>query len=178
MIKRFFSLLICSLFLFNISGYYIVFSILQHQVRKEMKALIKSELPDEKMEIIIIPDSEILSGKSTLTFIKKNEFYYKGNLYDIVKRTRGENSSIFYCINDKQEEKLFAGLDDHIRSNMDKNTNAKSKSVQIAKNIIKEALPESKKPISSITFREYYYRTFTSFVIWQYSQVDSPPPKA
>ena len=176
--KKIFSILLCSIFLFNVLGYFVVFKLMQHNVRKEMKARIKRNLRDEEMEIIVIPNNKIGTKESEFKYVKKNEFIYKGNLYDIVRKKDDGKNTIFYCINDKQEEALFAGLNEHIMRNTDQNLPANNNSKILSKNIIKEALPEKPEYLKSFitgNINDFYY---TSLILEQYIPVFSPPPKA
>jgi len=56
---------------------------------------------------------------SALEWIKSFEFRYRGNLYDIVRTGQSGDTTFYYCINDVQEERLFAGLDGHVRRQME-----------------------------------------------------------
>ncbi len=175
--RKFLSLVLCAFFLFNVSGYYVIFRLMQYHARKEMKAYIKNNLSDDEMEMVIVSDSEISSPLSSFKFVKKNEFTYKGKLYDIVRRKKDGDNTIFYCINDKQEEKLFAGLNEHIKWNTDNNAPSKSRSVQLLKNIVKEALPENALLLCSNQQNFNIHFNYDSFLKTQFIPILFPPPK-
>ncbi|MFA4851576.1 MAG: hypothetical protein WC599_03565 [Bacteroidales bacterium] len=180
-----FSILLLILFLFNVSGYFVVFKLMRYNARKEMKAYIKQNLRDDEMEIVVVPNSEIGASGSGFRFVEENEFIYNDKLYDIVKKKTDGNNTIFYCINDKQEEKLFAGINEHIKRNTDQNlpagrqgTPAKDKSNNLTKSIVKEALPE--KPgflCCDITQATTHFK-YVSLIQKQFIPILSPPPKA
>jgi len=158
---------------------------MQYDARKEMKARIKRNLRDEEMEIVVVPNNKIGTKGSEFKYVKKNEFIYKGNLYDIVRKKTDGNNTIFYCINDKQEEKLFAGLNDHINRNTDQNlpaceqgTPTKNKSTLLSKNIIKEALPEKPEFLCCDITQAITYFKYASLIQEQFITVPSPPPKS
>ncbi|NTW32229.1 MAG: hypothetical protein HGB12_06345 [Bacteroidetes bacterium] len=176
--RKILSIILCGIFLFNMAGYYVVFIIMQRNARSEMKAMIKQSIPDEEMEEIIIPISQIASANSELKFIKKNEFIYKGKLYDIVKRKNEGSNTIFYCINDKQEEELFSGLNEHINRNIDQNNPSRKNSKFLSKSIVKEALPEKPKHLFYINnINRIFYKN--SWLIQnQFIPILTPPPKA
>lgn len=171
------ALLICIIFLLNLSGHYIMFSIIRQQARSDMKAFIKNNLGDEELEKIIISDNDLTSSASQIKFIKKNEFIHKGKLYDIVRRKREDNQTVFYCINDKTEEKLFSNLDEHIKRNSDSSPVSKSLSALILKILTKEALPDNSVELMHV------YGVYTSFldynekIIQQFLPVFTPPPE-
>lgn len=52
-----------------------------------------------------------------------NEFYYKGELYDIIRTTETYDSLIIYCLNDKTEEKL---KEKFVKENSKTNENSNS----------------------------------------------------
>jgi hypothetical protein len=178
LMRKLLSLILCMVFLFNISGYYFVFKILQNNIRKEMKTLIKSTISEDETETIIISDSEMLSPSSSFKFLKKNEFTYKGKLYDIVHRKKENGINTFYCINDKQEEKLFSGLHEFIKFNMDNNIPVKNKLNSLIKNIVKEAIPDNlRSSFNDFSISDMFF-TYRSNFTEQFISVLSPPPKA
>jgi len=176
--KKIVSILLCAIFLFNIAGYYVVFVIMQHTARSEMKNLIKQSIPEVEMEKIIIPTSQIASTNSELKFVKKNEFIYKGKLFDIVKRKNEGCNTIFYCINDKQEEKLFSGLNEHIKRNIDQNNPSQNNSKFLSKSIIKEAIPEKVQQLFNINNTNTTYYRYSWLIQKLVIPIYTPPPKA
>jgi hypothetical protein len=175
--RKFLSLVLCLVILFNVSGYYIAFKIMHIQARKEMKAYIKNNLDEDELEIIMISDSEISSASSSFRFIKKNEFTYKGKLYDIVHQKIEGSNTTFYCINDKKEEKLFANLDDHIKCHTDKYPVSKSRSAQLIKSIVKDALPEKKQILKSQTDSQNILYAYIVNLTEQFIPIILPPPE-
>lgn len=176
--KKLLSILFLFIFLFNLSGYYFVFNVMQKSARKEMKALIKKNIPKTDLEKLVISENE-MNSPDIFNFKDDNkEFIYNGKLYDIISETKDGSNTIFYCINDKNEEKLFAGLHEHIRNNYDQNVPSKSRSGLLIKNIIKEALPDlyhEMKSFQTLTFIFFEDR----FVLTdQFIPIFSPPPEA
>jgi hypothetical protein len=176
--KKILSILFLAIFLFNLLGYYFVVYLMQQSVHSEMKAFIKKNPPLDKLERLVISDKEMNSREVFKFKDDKKEFVYNGKLYDIVKETKDGTNTIFYCINDKNEEQLLAGLCEHFKNNFDQNGPAKDKSRQLIKNIIKEALPDSHSTIKSFQsltfiFFEYHFELTNQFI-----PVFSPPPEA
>ena len=108
--KRILSILFLFVFLFNLAGYFIVFEVRQYSAKQEMKIFIKNNIPENELTKIIIPNSELTSSSSEFRQTEENEFVYQGKYYDIVNKKTDGNNTIFYCINDKNEEKLFEEL--------------------------------------------------------------------
>jgi hypothetical protein len=175
--KKIFSIFLLLIFLFNLAGYFIVFKIMQCSVQQEMKTYLENNPSSKETETIVIPNSELASS-SRLKFIDDDEFTYNGKLYDIVSKKTVNGSTVFYCMNDKQEEKLYAALKDHVMHNTDQNLPVKDKSNLIIKNIIKEALTD--KNITQAMSAEAYHMCFrfNSTLIQNFITVQSPPPKA
>lgn len=113
--KRFISIALVSLYLFNLFGYMATFVAAQAQIRREVKARIKQRVPAGDLVLISITPATA----SSLQWIKSFEFRYRGGLYDIVRVEQRADTTRFFCINDLQEESLFAGLDEHVRRQME-----------------------------------------------------------
>lgn len=128
--KKVISFFLLSLFLYCTTGIFIGFKVQQYQVRKEIKKMIKSRVPEnELIAWSFHPDSE---EYAKLDWIENKEFRYKGQMFDIVRRSVGpDGTEHFLCVNDKQEEKLFANLDQLVQTQMNSagNSNNGSKNV-------------------------------------------------
>jgi len=91
--------------LFNSAGYYLLFELHKYQIKQEMKALIQSN--PSNYTIVKIDNVE---NEKEFTWIHEKEFRYKGSMYDIVRTVKKGNTTIFICLHDTRESKLFAGL--------------------------------------------------------------------
>jgi hypothetical protein len=113
--RKILSIFLLCIFLYNTIGYYLAFKAVQMQVRKEVQHTLKQNLSKSQLTAITInKDSvKLLEWKE-----KGKEFHYQGELYDIVKSDENASAITFYCINDKQEEILFADLDRHITTHI------------------------------------------------------------
>lgn len=173
--KKAFSFVLLAIFLFNIVGYFIAFKIVQHQVRSEVKTAIKQTLTTNQLTVIEIYKTE----QNQLIWEENNkEFYYKGELYDIVKTEEKTESIIYYCINDVQEEKLFANLEEHVNNYISDNHLSK-------KNSSKKNLPDSIKlylsnvlsPTLAITENTTIFNTHPLLYTSACLEISSPPPE-
>lgn len=151
---------------------------MQYSVKQEMKAFILKNTSDNELEKIVISNSDITSSSSDFRFNDDNEFIYKGKFYDIVRQKSDGSNTIFYCVNDTNEEKLFAGLDEHVKQNMDQNLPVKGKSAELLKNIIKEALPDNSITICSNQQNFNIHFIYNSLLKEHYISILSPPPKS
>lgn len=102
--KRFFTIIILLIFVFNICGFYIPYFIKLSIIRNEVKRIIKRSIPDE---YIVKLTFDIHNAGDTPEWQRKDkEFRYKGNLYDVIKSENDGNTITYFCINDKEEKNL------------------------------------------------------------------------
>jgi predicted transcriptional regulator len=103
--RKYISIIILFIFLFNIGGYYLWFSVLQYHTQKEIEKEIEEGSKDEHITLIIVP----VADEQGICWIKPNkEFRYKGELYDIVKIQHQHQKKYYYCLNDSKEKQLIA----------------------------------------------------------------------
>jgi hypothetical protein len=173
--KRVFASLIIVIFLFNMMGYYFVFSYNQHFVRNEMKGLIKSGY-FEGLSIAL----KISNPASNNDFrrVSKGEFEYKGMLYDIVSEKKEGNFTIFRCINDKNEEKLLAGFHQYFELSYSQNNPVKAKhALALLYHVIKLALLDNHWNQSPVVPIEISFLNPILPLSSIFYPPDFPPPK-
>jgi hypothetical protein len=93
------------LFLFNSTGYYFIFELHKHRVKKEIQARINKE--SLVLTVLKISDAE---HDPLFQRVEEKEIRYKGSLYDVIKEINTDRVTIFYCIHDKKEENLMAAM--------------------------------------------------------------------
>jgi len=95
------------MFLFNTMGYYFVFRINQSFIRSEVKGIIKSGCLEANYTLLkIVKPGSNPDFKKTET----DEFTYLGRMYDVVREWTKNDTTFYYCINDKQEDQLITGF--------------------------------------------------------------------
>jgi hypothetical protein len=114
------AVLLLTVFLF---GQQYLFLSKRYAIRKEIKRKIKNGVDEKDMFFFQLSEVE---NDPSFYWENDHEFHYNGSMYDVVKR----NGDELKCINDDQEAKLFAGLDNLVRKRMDGNV-ANMKSLQI-----------------------------------------------
>ncbi len=108
MIRKILSILFAGLIIFNLCGYYFVFKCDQISIKSEMKNLISNgSNRSHYTEVIIVNPSTDHDFK----LLDKDEFWYRGKMYDVISARFSGNSVIFRCINDTREEELLARYD-------------------------------------------------------------------
>jgi hypothetical protein len=144
--KRFFSCTFLFLYLYNIVGYLAVFSVVKYRVREEVKAVLKGTVPHHELLTLTFHTESLLRGEYALQWIEPHEFRYNGSMYDIIQTSVDRDSTSYVCINDVQEERLFAHLDNHVQRHMgDSGQPAKFDSF---KDVFKDSLTRSQTLIA------------------------------
>ncbi len=97
-------------------GYLASFDIRLAGVRKEIKLRLKAGVPDGERVHFTFSASEA----AALDWVKPDrEFRWKDRYYDVVERSVDRSGMVhFACIDDVQETRLFAGLDDMVERSM------------------------------------------------------------
>jgi len=89
-------------------GYYFVFKVNQSIIQSEIRTMIHSGFDKELIILIKINNNE---SNRNFIMLDHDEFSYCGRYFDIVKESIKGNMTWYYCVNDKQEERLIAGFE-------------------------------------------------------------------
>lgn len=94
------------------TGFYAAFLFQQYQVKASARAHVLSSLP--LSSLIRIEQQDGLQWEEA-----QKEFYFDGNLYDVVKICQESDKTVFYCVNDKKEMQLLTSWAnaEHIENN-------------------------------------------------------------
>jgi hypothetical protein len=179
--KRVAPLVLLTLFLFNLCGYYFVFEFRQTENRKSMRELIHNNQEDGFTELKI-PLSLITSDNSTFRQTGEDEIYYNGRMYDIASsETKGDGFVYFKCLSDSEEEGLSSDLAQNI---LDNSTNSFTKTSDhkpfkiSLTNLIQDYLLTEKEnllstPPTLVLFKNHSPGKSQVFL----SEIPSPPPQ-
>ena len=95
-------------FAFNLAGVTILFKVQQNQIRSTIKRQIQWGVREDELCAIRVDEE----NDAEVWWLEEDEFFYRGAMYDVVKkRTLSENETVYYCINDVLEKKLYDNLD-------------------------------------------------------------------
>lgn len=162
------AILLLTLLTFNLLGYQLLYYYRTCEAKAEMKAYLR-QLPHHKDLIqLSFSDKEI----SQLQWEEESEFYWKGEMYDVVQRDFSNGQWNIKCLPDGKESAL---LKDYLNTNKKSND---SKQQALSKLLASLYLLPSEKP--TVTLPE---TATTSFVDMPFSistislAVQSPPPQ-
>lgn len=102
------------IFIWQLAGFFVYFEIERNRVRKDIKQLIKNGSLKSKCRLFNFTQKEF----NNLTWINDHEFKMNGHMYDVVKKNKNKHGYSVSCIDDTQETRLFAELDDATNSNL------------------------------------------------------------
>ena len=168
--KKAISIALLFLFVYQTLGYFVIFKILQANIRHEIKEKIESSLSEDQLEIITIKTDE----ENQIEWVREGkEFIYKNKMYDVVRKKEKDNTIKYFCLNDKKEEELFANLDDIVRKNPQNDKNIKNILSKVVNNYFFEDVNMEK----GIFIAEIVSPRKTSFYNNLERKVQNPPPK-
>jgi hypothetical protein len=171
-LKKTFSFVLLLIFLYNISGYYLAFTVQQSDIKEKVQHIFKEKDTGDLLLLKISPEEE-----KNIAWNEKNEFSLHGKMYDVAFRKHQGNVLYLYCYNDSKEDHLFASMNSHVKNNMDNPVSGKT-SNNTLKNPLPDYLPEDTK-------NEFSFFDFTlnieinnSFSLLSFSiDKPSPPPR-
>jgi hypothetical protein len=153
---------------------HVVFDIMIYQTKSEIKKKIKRGIPDQKLHQLSFSSKH----QPNWTKIGK-EFQFNGRLYDVVKTKKDGVQIIYYCINDKEESRLFAKLGTLVIKEFSHKKNPKGTSlisVLKAFYVVKsfDALKVNK--FSEITLKKDFCSSYIGILDDGHKEIPSPPP--
>lgn len=172
--KKLFSILLLSVFLYNIIGFYPVFLLRQNFQRKQILDQRVKRIDTNRLTVLKLTSEQI----KTLKWIAEDEFFFEGELYDVVTKSSGIDGNIdFYCLCDVAERKLYILLGEDINNQIDQNNTQSGKDNSLAKNLLKDYL-------ATVNIKLQHYSKLNGYNVHAYVVFDSfipdkpsPPPK-
>ncbi len=171
--KNAISFFLLFVFSFNIGGTYVIFKIQQNHIRREIVHQIKQGLSEKDLTRITVS----LENENQLIWKDREEFRYKGTMYDIVHtEIINENTKVYHCISDSQETNLIAKYNKELQKKR-KDKNNRTNSVKTIKYIQKiNPIPQKVNLAFSNKLNRpnfVYHNNYTSLSL----EILSPPPK-
>ena len=116
-LKKSISILILSLFIYNIFGFFALYPFLSFYYKNLGMQKTGEHSDEEVIELLIFNKEDIVENRIEFKWIHSREFKYNGEMYDIVKKEERDNKLFLYCINDKKEKKLEEEFEKKIQDN-------------------------------------------------------------
>ncbi|MCF1715674.1 hypothetical protein L0U88_13635 [Flavihumibacter sp. RY-1] len=159
----------------NITGLLVVFKLQQLQIRREIKRQIKKGVPENELHLITVKQGQ----EEQLDWQNEKEFIYKGTFYDVVRKETGAaGTTLYYCINDTQEEELFANLDALIKQYSEKQQSKgkmAKKLLKLAPVVLSRDMPGTELTVVTVDpLQGSYSNQYNSPIL----AIPAPPPKA
>jgi len=160
-------------FAFNFGGSYVVLKIQQHHIRREIIHQIKKGISEKDLTSLTVSSE----NENQLIWKDREEFSYKGTMYDIVRvEILNENTKVYHCISDSQETNLIAKYNKELQKKR-KDKNNRNNSVKTVK-FLQKINPLPQKDDVALSKKS----THTNFVYQDnYSplslEISSPPPQ-
>ncbi|MEQ8363192.1 MAG: hypothetical protein RH948_10015 [Cyclobacteriaceae bacterium] len=166
--KRITSIIVLTVLLTHLIGFYVYFVVRQGQIRQEMRESIGS-LPDEEFETFVFTPAEYNKVK-----VNDSEVKIDGKMYDHSAPKFENGKVILFARHDKDEDNLISFISNIVKSSKED----------------KKPAPSQLLSFFSLTFLSPHQLTFTvsqdkiqsfdcysSNLLTQYFPVESPPPR-
>lgn len=99
-------IVILTFLLSNSIGVVIVYQQIKFYHKRTIREQIKKNNFSQVIELLSFSKKDLKDKSILIEFIEKNEFRFKGKLYDIISTQETEDSIFYKCINDTKEEEL------------------------------------------------------------------------
>lgn len=165
-------ILLLIVFGFNLGGSYVILRMQQHKIRKEIVQQIKNGISESELTCISVTSE----NESQLIWKDREEFRYKGTMYDIVHIEVSGKTKIYHCISDAQETKLIDKYNKELQKKR-KHRNNRTNAVKTVK-FLQKINPLPQKDELAISQKEphpnfFYYNHYAPLSL----EISSPPPK-
>jgi hypothetical protein len=181
-LKKVLSILLLVLFLFNVGGYYFVFSVLQYQSDKHVTSLLDAGIyaKEDAVEIKIplsLPYPSLI--ESTYERVD-GQFEYKGEYFSIVKQKVENDTAYVVCVRNHEAKRIMTTMSDYAKQANDLPSGASKKAMSFVSKILKEYSSGFEISIDpstgsqDILSNSFYSENLVSGV----TRIISPPPKA
>jgi hypothetical protein len=162
--------------LFNVCGAYIVFESVKSNIRSSIKQKIKEGVPASELTILRFSSQEVEAGTAGIEWIEGHEFRYHKAMYDVVRTEKDGGDLVYYCINDTQEESLFARLGALVNATTAHDKNCQQKTHHLLQLIIHEAIQDAVLVNQEPSSFDIHRISLQEFTQQTYIEIPTPPP--
>jgi hypothetical protein len=167
--KKLLSIVLIFVFFYSIMGFYLNFEIEQYQIKEEIKEKIINNLPENELTLVKISSAD---SKKVTWMEDGKEFRFKGNMFDVVRSKTWDDTTYYYCFDDKNESKLFVNLDKLVKEQTDNSRSRTTQKKQDNPCFFHELLFTRSLPPTPVVYFDYFswYKSVDTDVL-------SPPPR-
>ncbi|OQY93564.1 MAG: hypothetical protein B6D37_10745 [Sphingobacteriales bacterium UTBCD1] len=172
--KTFSAILLVALFL-NGSGYYIFYNLRKQELKKAMKEYLMAMPGPENVTEFRFPETDKQS-LAKIEWENSHEFWYEGELYDLIEKRTENDQVVIRCVNDEKETGLMK-LVQKISDENQGNASSKNSSAILLKLIQASFIPsrEIRTQFNAQLQQSYFY--FHTYLLPAHREVLTPPPK-
>jgi hypothetical protein len=131
------------------AGPVLAFSLLQNQIRRDVRKRIKAGVSESDLVHLAIPKSLEQSPNTRFQRIHSREFRFDGRMYDIVRQEVRGDTTYYACIYDHAETALFADLHLMMQDEMQSNPERRQQQREIRRMIDAHYLRDAGVPLPS-----------------------------
>jgi hypothetical protein len=175
MLKKYISILILSLFIYNTFGFLAVHPFLS--LYYKYLGMQRAEIPskEEMIELLVFNKEDINKGRIDFRWIHSREFRYNGDMYDIVEKKETDEQLIVYCINDTKEKRLEKEFERRVHKNSTEDKNRTTG--HNYNNIIISEPARSEQTNIALVYECLFGYWLTDFYNSLHLDIPSPPPR-
>jgi hypothetical protein len=131
-LKKIASILLLSILLFNVVGYFALFAYEQEQAKR----MVLQDMPEEAFKIVKVLASTYVHVADTDFDFPDEQFTIEGKTYHLAKKRIHHDTLEIYLLNNVKQDELTAAFKDYIEQNV------LAKTVPSSKNPLKSALKD------------------------------------
>jgi hypothetical protein len=147
----------------------------QNKIENEFAQIINQNIASGILTILSFDKNQVKS----LHWLKKNEFRYKGDMYDVVMAKNGQDGKLYYyCFLDKKEKHLLVQLEKHVNRNIADNDKNQKNERNFIKNIVKDFFPVGQGFYLACNSIDLDFNTGNSDYHSVNPENNTPPPKS
>lgn len=173
-LKRFISILLVILLIFNSAGYILVFYQLKKYIKKEALSKLENYINPGDLTTIVVSKHQYENEDENFFFVEPHEIKYYGKMYDIARIEHTADSVRIVALSDENEDNLHELFAQFItRSLNDKY----SKAASVINKIINDAGLPTEITLNAF-WRENVFFIFVFLTdLSEYKDLPDPPPK-
>jgi hypothetical protein len=152
-------------------GYYLIYSIQQQQLHREMKTKILAGIP------LFMQD--VVEYSTQIDWVEKDrEFYLDGVLYDVIAVKKESGKTLIYSLSDAKEKKLVDDFAKEIKAGKDDTNGGKKSKLSPGFQFPDFTAPAQGQVFLFENNAVKKYGDYTTAVVNLTKEITGPPPRA